>query len=311
MQRWCCSIAPMSTSAIGTSSALLVARFAINTLTPPRQLPNPFTTSLEQRVDGKLVVITGGSSGIGRRLAERLAAAGAVVVIVARRQSELDEVVVGITERGGIAHALPADLSTNDGVNHVADVILREFGVPDILVNNAGRSIMRSLAAAEHRLHDYERLMRINYLAGVGLTLRLLPGMQARGSGHIVHSSSIGAVANLPRFSAYIGSKAALDAVLRVAEVESCHANVKFTNVHIPLTDTDMAAAPEFRDNGFNRLTLDQATNMMIDAIRRQPRHIENPLGTLYASVYAVAPGLANRLQNHLHRIQPEGAPVG
>lgn len=59
--------------------------------------------------------------------------------------------------------------------------------------------------------------MAINYLAGVGLTLRLLPEMRRRGGGHVVHSSSIGALSNLPTFSAYVGSKAALDAFFRIA----------------------------------------------------------------------------------------------
>ncbi|MFE6922852.1 SDR family NAD(P)-dependent oxidoreductase [Nocardia sp. NPDC057663] len=284
--------------------ALGATRLAMNALTPVRRIPNPFAPSLQSQVDGKVVVITGASRGIGRSLAERVAQAGATVVLVARREDELNEIVRGIEQRGGIAHAIAADLASDDGINHVADIVLNKFGAPDILVNNAGRSIMRSVAASEFRLHDYERTMRINYLAGVGLTLRFLPAMRARRSGHIVHSSSIGVIANLPRFSAYIGSKAALEAVLRCAEVESYRDNIKFTDVHIPLADTDMAAAAEMQQ--FRRLTLDEVTDVMVDAIRTRPRVVNNPLGSLYALTYQYAPWLGNLAQNYVHRTSPE-----
>lgn len=273
-----------------------IARIAINMLTPPRRLPNPFVPSLADRVDGKVVLITGASSGIGRALAERVGDAGATVVLVARREDQLNEVVRAIKERGGTAHAVAADLSTADGVDHVADVVLAKFGAPDVLVNNAGRSIMRTMAEAERRLHDYERLMRVNYLAGVGLTLRFLPGMRERGCGHIVHSSSIGVLGNLPQFSAYVGSKAALDAFLKIAEVEGCADGIRISNVHIPLADTDMASSPDL--TSYTRLTLEQVTDMMVDAIRRRPRQLNNPLGSLYALIYAVMPGPVVRVQN-------------
>ena len=280
---------------------------AINLLTPPRQLPNPFVPSLKQRVDGKLVVITGASSGIGRALAERVAAEGATVIVVARREDDLSELVRTIKRRGGDAHAIAADLSSEDGINHVADVVLGQFGAPDILISNAGRSIMRALAASEHRLHDYERTMRINYLAGVGLTLRFLPGMRERGSGHVIHTSSIAAVSNLPRFSAYLGSKIALDAFLRTAQVESLADGVKFTNVHIPLASTAMASGDW---TSFASLSVDQAVGMMVDAIRRRPRTVDNPLGRLYTIGYAVAPGPMDYLQNMFHRSRPETDPA-
>lgn len=283
--------------------ALTVARIAINALTPPRRLPRPFVPSLAERVGGKVVLITGASAGIGRALAERVADAGATVVVVARREDQLNEVVRRIKERGGTAHVIAADLSIVDRIDHVADVVLAQFGAPDVLVNNAGRSIMRTMADAEHRLHDYERLMRVNYLAGVGLTLRFLPGMRARGSGHIVHSSSIGVLGNLPRFSAYVGSKAALDAFLKIAEVEGCADGIRITNVHIPLADTDMASSSDL--TSYAKLTLEQVTDMMVDAIRRRPRQLNNPLGSLYALVYSVMSGPLVRVQNRVNWVHP------
>ncbi|MBO0853252.1 MAG: SDR family NAD(P)-dependent oxidoreductase [Nocardia sp.] len=268
-------------------------------LTPPRRAWNPLVPSLSDRVAGKYAVITGASSGIGRELAVRLAAAGAVTIVVARREAELDRLVHEIENDGGAAHYVAADLSEEAGVNAVADTVLDRFGAPDLLVNNAGRSIMRPMAAAERRLHDYERTMRLNYLAGVGLMLRFLPGMRARGSGHIVHSSSVGVLTNLPEFSAYVGSKAALDAVMRIAEVESAADGITFTNVHLPLVATNMVSG-DFE--GYTRLSVDQAVDMMTDAIRRRPRSVDNPLGRAYSATRALAPAVAVRAASTAYR---------
>lgn len=275
-------------------------RHMINVLTKPVSVSYPWTPTLSERVGGRTVLITGASSGIGRRLAERVAEAGARVIVTARRADELDDVVREITVRGGVAHAVPGDLSTSDGANAVANEVLERFGAPDTLVLNAGRSIMRSLADSEHRLHDYERTVAINYLGGVGLMLRLLPGMRARGSGHIVHSSSIGVLGNLPEFSAYVGSKAALDAVLRIAGIESRADGVRVTNVHLPLVTTDMIAPSDWSQ--YASLTLEEGVDMVVDAIRRRSREVNNPLGILYRDSYRVLPGIVSRVQNDYYR---------
>jgi NAD(P)-dependent dehydrogenase (short-subunit alcohol dehydrogenase family) len=159
---------------------------------------------------------------------------------------------------------------------------------------------MRSLADSEHRLHDFERTVAINYLGGVGLLVRLLPGMRVRGSGHIVHSSSIGVLGNLPDFSAYVGSKAAMDAVLRIAAIESHADGVRVTNVHLPLVSTDMTAPTDWSQ--YASLSLDEGVDMVLDAIRRQHREVNNPLGILYRASYRVVPGIVSRVQNDYYR---------
>ncbi|QCH24468.1 SDR family NAD(P)-dependent oxidoreductase [Mycobacteroides salmoniphilum] len=275
-------------------------RHMINVLTRPVSVSYPWTPTLSERVGGRTVLITGASSGIGRRLAERVAEAGARAIVTARRADELDDVVREIAVRGGIAHAVPGDLSTSDGADAVATEVLERYGAPDTLVLNAGRSIMRSLADSEHRLHDYERTVAINYLGGVGLVLRLLPGMRARGSGHIVHSSSIGVLGNLPDFSAYVGSKAAMDAVLRIAGIESRADGVRVTNVHLPLVTTDMIAPSDWSQ--YASLTLEEGVDMVVDALRRRSREVNNPLGILYRDSYRVLPGIVSRVQNDYYR---------
>ncbi|MFD6452443.1 SDR family NAD(P)-dependent oxidoreductase [Nocardia sp. NPDC060220] len=281
-----------------------LARLVVNALTPPRRLPRPFTPSLHDRVSGATVLITGASSGIGRSLAQRLAAAGATVIVTARRTDELELLVAEIRAAGGTAFAITSDLATDEGIDKLADAVLAEFGAPDILINNAGRSIRRSVALSEHRLHDYERTMRTNYLAAVGLMLRLLPNMRRRGSGHVVTSSSIGVVSDLPRFSAYIGSKAALEAVVRVAAVECLSDGVVFTNVHIPLVDTEMIGPTGWQ--GYTTLTVEDAVDMMVDAIVRRPDHLENPLGAVALWVNRFAPGSARQALHHFHRMMPD-----
>lgn len=225
---------------------------------------------------------------------------GGIAIVTARRADELDAVVRGITARGGAAYAVSGDLSTGEGAGAVATEVLERFGAPDILVLNAGRSIMRSLAESEHRLHDYERTVAINYLGGVGLVLRLMPGMRARGSGHIVHSSSIGVLGNLPEFSAYVGSKAAMDAVLRIAGIESRADGVRVTNIHLPLVTTDMIAPTDWSQ--YASLTLDEGVDMVVDAIRRRSREVNNPLGVLYRDSYRILPGIVSRVQSDYYR---------
>ncbi len=284
---------------------LAITYAGVNRLTRPMRLPSR-APSLADRVRGKGVLITGASSGIGRVLALRVAEAGAVTLVSARRREELDNLVADIEESGGVAHALPADLSTPEGIDALADRVLSEFGAPEVLVNNAGRSIKRSLARSEHRLHDFERAMRVNYLGPVGLTLRLLPEMRQRRSGHVLHSSSIGAQVALPRFAAYVGSKTALDAFAKVAAVECLADNVVFTTVHLPLVDTEMIGPTNW--GGFHPLTVDEAAELLVDAIRRRPEHVDVPLGAVAAFARRNMPNTARKLLHSFHRMTPDSA---
>jgi NAD(P)-dependent dehydrogenase (short-subunit alcohol dehydrogenase family) len=146
--------------------------------------------------------------------------------------------------------------------------------------------------------------MRVNYLGAVGSTLRLLPGMRARGTGYVLASSSIGVQANLPRFSAYVASKAALDAFMRVAAVECLGDGVRFGTVHLPLVDTDMIGPTGW--GGFAPLTVDEAVALMVDAL--QPDHVGVPLGSLAATGSQLMPRTARLLLHYLHRMVPESA---
>ena len=138
-----------------------------------------------------------------------------------------------------------ADISDMESIDRLLERVLADHRNVDMLVNNAGRSIRRSIALSYDRFHDFERTMQLNYFGAVKLIIGLLPHMRERGSGHIVNVSSIGVQTNPPRFSAYVASKAALDAFTRVVASEVIGDGVTFTTIHMPLVRTPMIAPDE------------------------------------------------------------------
>src|SRR5919198_710907 len=188
--------------------------------------------SLEAAGNGRTVVITGASSGIGRATAMKIARAGGVPILVARPTDKLEEAKAEIEAAGGTAYAYSADLSALDSIDELVERLLADHASIDILVNNAGRSIRRSIALSHDRFHDFERTMQLNYFGAIRLTMGLLPHMRERGFGHVVNVSSIGAQTNPPRFSAYVASKAALDAWTRVVSSEVVGDGITFTTIH-------------------------------------------------------------------------------
>ena len=113
----------------------------------------------QQRVNGKVALITGASSGIGLAVAHKLADAGAHVILVARTQETLEQVKAEIEARGGKASVFPCDLNDMDSIDAVSQQILASVDHIDILINNAGRSIRRAVHESVDRFHDFERTM--------------------------------------------------------------------------------------------------------------------------------------------------------
>ena len=148
---------------------------AIAWFTNPRGLNND--KKLRKAVNGKVVLITGASFGIGEATAQRMAAMGAIVVLVARSADKLEQVATAIRATGGKAFTYTTDLSKPDEAKKLAEDVLRDHGYIDVLINNAGRSIRRSISLSVDRFHDFERTMAINYLGPVQLVLSLLPSM--------------------------------------------------------------------------------------------------------------------------------------
>jgi NAD(P)-dependent dehydrogenase (short-subunit alcohol dehydrogenase family) len=261
--------------------------------------------SLSSAVRGKVVLITGASSGIGKATAVKVADAGATVLLVARSEDKLEETKREIEAAGGIAHIHRCDMSDIEDVERMAEEVLAYHGQVDILVNNAGRSIRRSVQLSYDRFHDYERTMQVNYFGAVRLILALLPSMQARKSGHIINVSSIGTQTNPPRFSAYVASKAALDAFGRVIASEVVDNGVHITTIHMPLVRTPMIAPTRMYDM-FPAITPEEAAEMIAEAMISRPKKVATRLGTLGELVYAVAPKASDKILNTAYKLFPE-----
>lgn len=261
--------------------------------------------SLSGAVRGKVVLITGASSGIGKATAVKVADAGATVLLVARSVDKLEETKEEILAAGGSAHIHRCDLSDMEDVERMAEEVLAYHGHVDILVNNAGRSIRRSVALSYDRFHDYERTIRLNYLGAVRLVLALLPTMRARKSGHIINISSIGTQTNPPRFSAYVASKAALDAFSRVIASEVIDDNVHLTTIHMPLVRTPMIAPTRMYDM-FPAITPEEAAEMIAKAMVERPKKVATRLGNLGELIYAVAPKASDSILNTAYKLFPD-----
>ena len=263
--------------------------------------------SFEGAVNGRTVLITGASSGIGRAAALKIAAAGGIPILVARTQEKLDEAKAEIEAAGGTAYVYSCDLSDFDAIDKLVETVLADHARVDMLVNNAGRSIRRSVALSYDRFHDYERTVRLNYLSPVKLMLGLLPHMRDQGGGHVVNVSSIGVQTNPPRFSAYVGSKAALDAFTRVVSSETIGDNVTFTTIHMPLVKTAMIAPTKMYDS-FPTITPDEAADLVCEAIRAKPKQINTRLGTFGEVAYALAPKAVDQILHLAYKVFPESS---
>jgi NAD(P)-dependent dehydrogenase (short-subunit alcohol dehydrogenase family) len=261
--------------------------------------------SLAGAVRGRIVLITGASSGIGKATAVKVADAGATVLLVARSIEKLEETKEEIAAAGGTAHIHRCDMSDVEDIERMAEEVLAYHGHVDILVNNAGRSIRRSVALSYDRFHDYERTIQLNYLGALRLILALLPRMRARKSGHIVNVSSIGTQTNPPRFSAYVASKAALDAFSRVIASEVIDDKVHITTINMPLVRTPMIAPTRMYDM-FPAITPEEAAEMIAKAMVNRPKKVATRLGNFGELLYAVAPKASDSILNTAYKLFPD-----
>jgi thioester reductase-like protein/NADP-dependent 3-hydroxy acid dehydrogenase YdfG len=256
---------------------------------------------------GKHVIITGASSGIGRASAIAVAERGATVFALARNAEALDDLIAEIRAAGGEAHAFTCDVTDGTSVEHTVKDILGRFDHVDYLVNNAGRSIRRSISASTDRLHDYERVMAVNYFGSVRMVLALLPHWRERRFGHVVNVSSAGVQASSPKYSAYIPSKAALDAFADVVGTETLSDHITFTTIHMPLVKTPMIA-PSRRLNPVPPITVEHAAAMVVRGLVDKPARIDTPMGTLADFGMYFTPKLSRRVLHQLYLGYPDSA---
>jgi len=264
--------------------------------------------SLKGKVRGKVVMITGGSSGIGLAAAKKIIEAGATVIIVARDPEKLAAAhaeIEACAKSGGKVFTYSADVGDEKACAEFAATVNEKHGGVDFLVNNAGRSIRRAIENSSDRFHDFERTMHVNYFGALRVTLAFLPGMTKKRKGQVINISSIGVLTNAPRFSAYVASKAALDAFTRCAASEYADTGVKFTTINMPLVKTPMIAPTKIYNN-VPTLTPEQAADMIVEAIVYEPVRIATRLGVFGEVLHALMPRIAQITMNTSFRMFPD-----
>jgi NAD(P)-dependent dehydrogenase (short-subunit alcohol dehydrogenase family) len=263
--------------------------------------------SLKGTVAGKVVLVTGGSSGIGLAAAHKFAEAGAVTIICGRDQDKLDEACKEAKAKGYEFVAYSADIADMADCDRFTALLNENHGGVDFLINNAGRSIRRAIESSYDRFHDYERTMQLNYFGCLRVTMGVLPGMVAKRKGHVVNISSIGVLTNAPRFSAYVASKAALDAWTRCASSEFADQGITFTTINMPLVRTPMIAPTAIYKN-VPTLAPEEAADMVAQACISKPVRIATRLGIFGELLHALAPRIAQISMNTTFRMFPDSS---
>lgn len=276
--------------------------------TPKALVRRVVLPSASSPLNGRTVLVTGASSGIGEATAKAVARRGATVLLVARRAADLERVRSEIEASGGRAAAYVCDLTdVADGgaVDRLVAQVLEEHGTVDYLVNNAGRSIRRSLHLSYDRFHDVERSMAINFLGPVRLTLGLMPAMREQRFGHVVNVVTWGVQMKAPKFTAYVASKTALDVWARAAGRETYGDNVTFTNIRFALVRTAMSAPTE----AYSRLpgrTPEDAARTVVRALEDRPITISTVPGRLGEVLNLLAPRASDAAFHRLDRRIPD-----
>lgn len=193
--------------------------------------------------NGKSILVTGASRGLGRALAVRLAAEGAKVVMVARHRSELDDAVNEIRMNGGITFGVVADVGDKESVYPIVGQAAALAGPIDILINNAstlGPVPLRLIPDTD--CEDFERALQVNTIGPFRLIKAVVGSMVLRQTGVIVNISSDAAVEPYPAWGVYGASKAALDHLTRIAALELADTSVRTFSVDPGEMDTRMHA---------------------------------------------------------------------
>ncbi|HWP13476.1 MAG TPA: SDR family oxidoreductase [Ramlibacter sp.] len=263
--------------------------------------------TLKGTVGGKVVLITGGSSGIGLAAAHKFAEAGAITVICGRDQDKLDEACKEAKARGYRFVAYAVDIADMADCDRFTRLLVENHGGVDFLINNAGRSIRRAIEGSYDRFHDFERTMQLNYFGSLRVTMGLLPGMVAKRRGHVVNISSIGVLTNAPRFSAYVASKAALDAWTRCASSEFADQGISFTTINMPLVRTPMIAPTQIYKN-VPTLAPEEAADMIAQACIFKPVRVATRLGITGQILHALLPRVAQIAMNTSFRMFPDSS---
>lgn len=285
-------------SSLARSAAEGITRLALTPIDPVATTGRVIRRGrpVERTLAGRIVMVTGASSGIGRATAVRLGAAGAHVIVVARSEDLLAEVVTQIVGAGGTATAHRADLTCEHEIDALVAKTLDQHGHVDVVVNNAGLSIRRKVRHSVDRFHDFERPMQLNYFAPVRLVMGFLPTMVERETGQIVNVSSWAAQLHPPRFSGYVASKSALEAWSDSVQAEVAGDGVVFTNIRMPLVRTPMIE-PARLYRSIPALDAATAGDVVVKSILNRSRRVTPPLAMLVGWVDQASTGIGDLIR--------------
>ncbi len=222
--------------------------------------------------NGKVVIITGASAGIGAATARAFADAGARVVLAARNAARLAEVARGLA---GPALIVPTDVADRAAVEALVARAVAEYGGIDIVVNNAGVGL--AAPVAEIAFEDFQRALAVDLFGPLALTQVALPHMRRRGRGQLIYVSSVVGLRALPYLGGYAAAKAALDRLVESLRVELRGSGVAITLVRPGTTSTGFAqhrlgSGHEQRRISARAATPEQVALAILRAARREPR---------------------------------------
>jgi NAD(P)-dependent dehydrogenase (short-subunit alcohol dehydrogenase family) len=223
---------------------------------------------------GKVVFLTGASSGIGEGLALALAKRGAALGLVARRADLLDDLVSRCTAAGSQSRAFACDVTDSSTLAAAAEAFASEFGHIDVLIANAGVSGV-DIETRRYQPEGVERVIDINLMGAVNAVHAVLPAMLARGSGHLVAISSLAGIRGLPGSAAYSASKAGMTAFFESVRLDVAHKGIYVTIIQpgfirTPLTSARASKMPFLME-------LDDAIPHFLRAIERKKRFAAFP----------------------------------
>src|SRR5215210_2311990 len=190
------------------------------------------------KLDDKVAVITGASSGIGEATAEGLAAEGASVVVAARREERLSDLVERINGNGGKALSVECDVTDEEQAHDLIQRARDELGQVDILVNNAG--VMQLSKIEKGLSEEWRRMFEVNVLGLLYVTDAAIQVMKEQGSGHLINISSVAGRKSGPFRGAYSGTKFAVNAISEALRVELLEDHIRVTMIEPGAVETEL-----------------------------------------------------------------------
>lgn len=194
---------------------------------------------MSNNIAGKVIVITGASSGLGEASARHLAAQGAIVVLGARRAERINALYKEIKDKGGKALALVTDVTKSDQVKHLVDAAVKEFGRIDVMLNNAG--VMPQSPLERLKIDEWDRLIDVNIKGVLYGIAAALPHMKQQQSGHIINVSSVAGHKIRAGAVVYAATKHAVRALSEGLRLEVKPYNIRTTIISPGAVATELA----------------------------------------------------------------------